>query len=52
MRNYVALKINVDMLPDFQKQFGAQGLPTSIMVSGNGKEVRRSEGHQPAGQFL
>jgi thiol:disulfide interchange protein len=51
MKNYIPLKIDVDKMPDFQKKFGVQGLPTSVIVDPNGKELRRGEGYQPADQF-
>lgn len=49
---YVLLKIDVDRMPDLQKQFQADGLPTTVIVDKDGKELRRAVGFQTAEQFV
>lgn len=52
MRGYVLLKIDVDKMPAFQKQFRADGLPTTVVLDPSGKEVRRVVGYQAPDEFL
>lgn len=52
MEAYVPLKVDVDALPDLQKRFGAQALPTTVVVDPSGKEVGRAIGFQDAARFL
>jgi thiol:disulfide interchange protein DsbD len=52
LSGYVLLKIDVDRLPDLQKQFQADGLPTTVIVDKSGKEIRRTVGYQTADQFV
>lgn len=51
MKAYVPLKIDVDKLPDFQKQFKADGLPTTVVLDPSGKEIGRVVGYQDATRF-
>lgn len=52
LSGYVLLKIDVDRMPDLQKQFQAEGLPTTVVVDKNGKEIKRTVGYQTPAQFV
>jgi len=52
LSGYVLLKIDVDRMPDLQKQFQAEGLPTTVIVDKNGKEIKRTVGYQTPDQFV
>jgi thiol:disulfide interchange protein DsbD len=52
LSGYVLLKIDVDRMPDLQKQFQADGLPTTVVVDKNGKEIKRAVGFQAPDRFV
>lgn len=49
---YVLLKIDVDRMPALQKQFQADGLPTTVIVDKDGKELKRTVGYKTPAQFV
>jgi thiol:disulfide interchange protein len=51
LAGYVKLKIDVDKMPAFKKLFGVNGLPTSVVVGPDGREIARREGYMPAAAF-
>jgi len=51
MKNFVAIKVNVDEQPDIASLYGISSIPTIVYLK-NGKEVYRTVGYRNAEQFL
>jgi len=50
--NMTHLAVDIDEHQDLAEKFGIDGVPTFLLLSDNGTEVRRTSGFQPASDFL
>ena len=51
LEDFVLLKVDVDKVPQLKSQFLVAGLPTIVVVNGEGEEVTRAIGYQSAEQM-
>lgn len=49
---FVAIKIDVEAHPDFQRRFQVENLPTDILLTPDGRVLSRTEGHQSKVDYL
>ena len=52
VQNYLLVKINVDQNPAPSSKYKVYSLPTLIVLSADGQEMRRIEGYQDPAQLL
>jgi thioredoxin-related protein len=50
--NYVAVKVNVDQLPQIAHQYAVTGLPTDVILTPQGQVIQSFNGRVDSGQFL
>jgi thioredoxin-like negative regulator of GroEL len=50
--NLTHIAVDIDDHPDLAQKYGIDGVPTFVLLSDNGTEVRRTSGFQPASDFL
>jgi len=50
--NLTHIAVDIDDHPDLAQRYGIDGVPTFVLLSDNGTEVRRTSGFQPASDFL
>ena len=50
--NMAHVAVDIDDHQDLAEKFGIDGVPTFVLLSDNGTEVRRTSGFQPASDFL
>jgi len=50
--NLTHVAVDIDEHQDLAEKFGIDGVPTFVLLSDNGTEVRRTSGFQPASDFL
>ena len=49
---YVAVKVDIDESPEIAKQYEVSAVPTIVLLSSEGTELRRFSGFRPADGFL
>jgi thiol:disulfide interchange protein DsbD len=52
VQNYIMVKINVDQNPTPSSEYKVYSLPTLLVLSADGQEIRRIEGYQAPVQLL